>query len=114
MITVFSKFQLRPGLSREQAVAEIQETIDWYRGREGCIRKYICLNWDERYGYGVYLWESREVAEQFYAVATAEIERQTGAKPEIIYFDTPVVLDNSTGELFLDGERSEFPATAAR
>lgn len=104
MITVFSKFQLRPGLTRDQAMEEIQETIDWYKGREGCVRKYICLDWEERYGFGVYLWESREQAEEFYARATAEIERQTGAKPEILYFDTPVIVDNSTGEVLIDGQ----------
>ncbi len=104
MITVFSKFQLRPGLTREVAVEEIQETIAWYKGRSGCIRKYICLNWEERYGYGVYLWESRELAEEFYAQAAPEIERQTGAPPEILYFDTPVIVDNSTDEVFVDGE----------
>jgi len=104
MITVFSKFQLRPGLTREVAMEEIQETIGWYKGREGCTRKYICLNWEERYGYGVYLWESRELAEEFYAQATKEIERQTGATPEILYFDVPVIVDNLTGEVFVDGE----------
>lgn len=107
MITVFSKFQLRPELSREQAVEEIKETIDWYRGREGCLRKYICLNWEERWGYGVYLWDRRDLAEEFYAQATAEIERQTGSKPEILYFDTPVIVDNLTDEVFIDGEPVE-------
>lgn len=102
MITVMSKFQLRPGLSREQALEEIKETIDWYRGREGCLRKQICLNWDERYGYGVYTWTDRGLAEAFYAEATGEIERQTGAKPEILYFDTPVIVDNTTNEVFID------------
>lgn len=103
MITVFSKFQLRPELTRELALEEIQETIGWYKGREGCIRKYICLNWEERYGFGVYLWESRELAEEFYAQASAEIERQTGSAPEILYFDTPVIVDNASGEVFVDG-----------
>lgn len=104
MITVFSKFPLREGLTRDQAMEEIQETIGWYKGREGCIRKYVCLNWEERYGFGVYLWEDRALAEEFYARATAEIERQTGATPEILWFDTPVIVDNSTGEVFIDGE----------
>ncbi|MFN3258698.1 MAG: monooxygenase [Ilumatobacter sp.] len=107
MITVFSKFQLRPELTREQAVEEIKETIAWYRGREGCLRKYICLNWEERSGYGVYLWSDRTLAEAFYAQATAEIERQTGATPEILFFDTPVIVDNTTDEVFIDGELVE-------
>lgn len=108
MITVVSRFQLRPELDHDTALAEIQETIDWYRGRPGCIRKYVCLNEDQRYGIGVYLWEDRPTAEAFYAAASAEIERQTGAAPELTYFDTPVVVDNRFGEVFIDGVRSEF------
>ena len=102
MITVMSKFPLRPGLTPEQALEEMTETIPWYRGREGCLRKQICLNWDERYGIGVYTWTDRARAEAFYAEATAEIERQTGAAPEIVYFETPVVADNTTGETFIN------------
>jgi hypothetical protein len=111
MITVISKFQIRPGLTRDVALDEIQETIGWYQGREGCIRKYICMNWDEGYGYGVYLWSDRGLAEAFYAEATKEIERQTGAPPEITFFDTPVVVDNAAGQVIVDGQVTEFAPT---
>lgn len=104
MITVFSKFPLRPGLDRETAKAEVLETVEWYRQREGCIRKYIVFNWDERYGYGVYLWRSRAEAEAFYTEAVPIIEAQVGRRPEIMYFDTPVVLDNAEGIVMVDGE----------
>lgn len=114
MITVFSKFPLRPGLDRETATAEVLETVGWYRQRAGCIRKYIVFNWDERYGYGVYLWRSRAEAEAFYAEAVPIIEAQVGRRPEIMYFDTPVVLDNAEGVVVVDGDVVErFEPTAA-
>ncbi|MGF1661971.1 MAG: monooxygenase [Kineosporiaceae bacterium] len=114
MITVFSKFPLRPGLDRETATAEVLETVDWYRGRRGCIRKYIVFNWDERYGYGVYLWRSRAEAEAFYAEAVPIIEAQVGRAPEITSFDTPVVLDNAYGVVVVDGDVVERFEPSAR
>lgn len=104
MITVFSKYPLREGLTREQAIEEIKETIPVYKGRKGVIRKYICLDFEKRIGYGVYLWEDRKLAEEFYAMARPIIARQVGAEPEILFFDTPVIVDNATGEVIVDGE----------
>ncbi|MGF1645678.1 MAG: monooxygenase [Kineosporiaceae bacterium] len=104
MITVFSKFRLRPGLDRKTATAEVLQTVAWYRRRRGCIRKYLVFNWDEGYGYGVYLWRSRADAEAFYAEAVPLITAEVGRAPEITYFDTPVVLDNAYGVVVVDGE----------
>ncbi|MFM2042524.1 MAG: hypothetical protein RLY86_1100 [Pseudomonadota bacterium] len=103
MITVFSKYPLRPGLTREQAIAEIQETIHVYKDRPGVIRKYICLDWDRRVGYGVYLWSDRALAEKFYEMARPIIARQVGAEPEITFLDTPIIVDNASGEVIVDG-----------
>jgi hypothetical protein len=103
MITVFSKYPLREGLTREQAIEEVKETIHVYKGRKGVVRKYICLDFQKRQGYGVYLWEDRALAEAFYEMARPIIARQVGAEPEILFFDTPIIVDNSTGEVIIDG-----------
>ena len=102
MITGISRFQLRPGLTREQALEEIQETIPVYKGRAGLVRKYICLDFDKRYGLGIYLWNDRQTAETFYAFARAKIKEQTGSEPEITLLDTPVIVDNLTGEVMIE------------
>lgn len=102
MITAISKFKLRPGLSRSELLADIQHTIPVYKGRPGLVRKYICLNVDEGWGCGVYLWESREQAEQFFAFARAKIREQTGSEPEITLLDTPVIVDNLTGAVHIE------------
>jgi hypothetical protein len=113
LVTVFSKYPLRPGLDRETALKEIQETIHVYKGRDGVIRKYICLDWDNRVGYGVYLWNDREKAKAFYDFARPIIARQVGAEPEIMFFDTPIIVDNLTGEVIIDGEiQAEATVTA--
>jgi len=102
MITALSRFQLRPGLTREQAIAEIHETIPVYKGRAHLVRKYITLNFEEGYGIGIYLWNDRAAAEQFFAFARAKIREQTGSDPEITFLDTPVVVDNLTGEVITE------------
>ncbi|HPF28292.1 MAG TPA: hypothetical protein P5528_09895 [Steroidobacteraceae bacterium] len=99
MITGISRFKLRPGLTKEKAIEEIHETIPVYKGRPGLVRKYICLNFEEGYGMGIYLWENRADAEKFYAFARAKIKEQTGSEPEITLLDTPVIVDNVTGEV---------------
>jgi hypothetical protein len=99
MITAISKFKLRPGLTHEKAIEEIKETIPVYKGRPGLVRKYICLDFEKGYGCGIYLWKTREQAEQFFAFARAKIREQTGSDPEITLLDTPVIVDNLTGEV---------------
>ncbi len=115
MFCVFSKYPLKPGLTRDVALEEIKETLNWYKGKEGLIRKYIALNWEGMYGYGVYLWSDKDAAEAFYAHARKVIKEQTGGEPEIIFFDTPFVVDNKEGLVYQDGEVIEdfTPAAAA-
>lgn len=81
---------------------EINETIPVYKGRAGLIRKYICLNFEEQYGLGIYLWQDRALAEKFFAFARAKIREQTGSEPEITLLDTPVIVDNLTGEVSVE------------
>lgn len=99
MITAISKFRLRPGLTRQTAIEEIKETIPVYQGRPGLVRKYICLDFDNGYGCGIYLWETRQQAEQFFTFARAKIREQTGSEPEITLLETPVIVDNLTGTI---------------
>ncbi len=63
MITVISKFQLNNGLTPEETIEDVQKTIPVYKGQEGFVRKYVCLNFDEGWDQGIYLWNDREKAE---------------------------------------------------
>lgn len=99
MITAVTKFRLPPGLSREAIIEHMQHTIPVYKGRPGLVRKYLCMKPEEGWGCGVYLWETREQAEAFFAVAREMIRKQTGSEPEITLLETPIVVDNVTGEV---------------
>ena len=65
----------------------------------GLVRKCHVLG-DDGTGGGVYLWESREAAEALYDGAWhAMIRQRYGAEPSVRYFETPVIVDNLTGEI---------------
>lgn len=97
LTTVISKFQLNNGLSPEETIADVQKTIPVYQGQDGFIRKYICLNFDEGWGQGIYLWDDRAKAEAFYARVRHMIREQTGSEPEITFMDTYLVVDKPAG-----------------
>ena len=51
---------------------------------------------DDRTGGGVYLWNSREVAERFYSDAWKRtIAERYGAQPEILFYETEVIVENA-------------------
>lgn len=71
-----------------------------YRDTDGLIRKYYLLSEDRHSVGGVYLWESREKAERIYSDEWREYVKATfGAYPSLTYFDTPLVVDNLSGEI---------------
>jgi hypothetical protein len=44
----------------------------------------------------VYLWDNRETAERFYSDAWKDtIAQRYGAQPEILFFESPVIVENS-------------------
>jgi hypothetical protein len=95
MITAVVRFPLPPGTTLEQAKAFFEGSAPKYQGAPGLVRKYYLFGEDGT-GGGVYLWESREAAEKMYSDAWKKmIADRYGTAPEITYFDTPVIVDNS-------------------
>lgn len=100
MITALVRFRLRQPISREQAHEAFSATAPNYREVPGLIRKYYLLSEDGATAGGVYLWSSREEAEQLYnADWKKTIADRYGSMPAVTYFDSPVVVDNVTGEI---------------
>ena len=65
----------------------------------GLIPKYYLFDGQGTAG-GCYLWESRAAADAVYTPEwKAYITERYGAAPEILYFETPVVVDNVIGEI---------------
>jgi hypothetical protein len=96
MITAVVRFPLPQSITRDDATALYEKSAPSYRGVPGLIRKYYLYGKD-RTGGGVYLWNSREAAERFYSDAWRNtIAQRFGSRPEIVFYDTPVIVDNAT------------------
>ena len=66
----------------------------------GLIRKYYLLSEDGQTAGGVYLWKSREAAEQLYTDDwKAFILQKYLTRPLITYFASPVIVDNLVGQI---------------
>lgn len=96
MITAIVRFKLPAGVTLAEAERLFQGSAPKYEGLAGLVRKYYLFDPETQIGGGVYLWESRAAADRVY---TAEwksmIEGRYGAAPEIAYFESPVIVDNT-------------------
>ena len=107
MITAIVRFKLPPTIDAAKAAELFHGSAPKYRGLAGLIRKYYLFDAQSRTGGGCYLWESREAADRVYNAEWRQmIAERYGAPPEISFFETPVVvdntLDNTRGKIILD------------
>ena len=103
MVTAFIQFKIPAPLSREQAKEVFMSTAPKYQAAPGLIRKYYLLSEDGGTAGGVYLWQSREDAERLYTQEWKNFVREKyGSEPSIVYFHSPVVVDNLTKEIIAD------------
>ena len=79
----------------DDAKALFEGSAPRYRAAPGLVRKYYLFGEDGS-GGGVYLWESREAVERMYTADWKKmIADHYGTPPQITYFETPVIVDNS-------------------
>jgi hypothetical protein len=103
MITALVQFKLPHPLAREQAREIFSSTAPKYRNMSGLVRKYYILSLDGQTGGGMYLWHSREDADRVYTDDWKQfIFGKYGALPTVTYFETPVIVDNISGEIVTD------------
>ncbi len=103
MITALVQFSLPAPLSVEQARAIFHSTAPRYLGMPGLVRKYYVLSEDGRTAGGVYLWQTRAHAERVYTDEWRQFVRDKyGSAPRLSYFETPVLVDNATGQITAD------------
>jgi heme-degrading monooxygenase HmoA len=97
MITVVVQFNLPKPVSAEEATKMFEQTAPKYKNLPGLVRKYYLRSEDGRKAGGVYLWESKAAAEKVYSGEWKERVRALYGEPQIQWFDTPVIVDNSAG-----------------
>ena len=103
MITTVVQFNLPAPVTREKASELYAATAPKYQIVGGLIRKYYLLSEDGRTGGGVYLWKSKAHAEKLFTPEWRQfIKERYGAEPQISFFETPILVDNLTGEIIQD------------
>jgi len=103
MITALIQIKLPEPMAKDKAQDVFAGTAPKYREVKGLIRKYYLLSEDGATAGGVYLWKSREAAEQLYTDDWKTfILQKYGTKPSVTYFDSPVIVDNLVGKVIMD------------
>jgi len=103
MITTITTFRVPKPLTREEARRIFLSTAPRYRDVPGLVRKAYVLSEDGATAGGVYLWKSRADAEAMYTPAwRAFVRERYGSDPSIMFFESPVIVDNDRGEIVSD------------
>jgi hypothetical protein len=100
MITAVVTAKYPKELTREQYLERTKAIAGRFQTIPGLIRKQFLF--DERTGTagGVYLWESRALAEACYkGVWRENFIKSMGNEPDIAYFESLVVVDNVANEI---------------
>lgn len=96
MITAIVRFKLPATVTLADAEKMFQGSAPKYVGLAGLVRKYYLFDAASHTGGGVYLWESRAAAEKVYSPEWRKmIAERYGAEPDIQYFESPVIVDNT-------------------
>jgi hypothetical protein len=94
LIAVMVVVKTPPGITRAAIDEGFVKAVPTYQKIPGLMRKYFIVN-DDGFG-GMYLWKSRAAAEAWFTPEfVAKSKARYGTEPQIIYFDTPIQLDNS-------------------
>lgn len=93
LVAVVVIAKIPAGAPRAKVEDGIVASVPTYQNIPGLIRKAFTVN-EDSYG-GMYLWASRAAAEAWFTPEfVARVKARTGAEPQIIYFDSPVQIDN--------------------
>ena len=80
-----------------------QSTAPKYLNLPGLLRKNYFVSENGLRAGGIYVWESKARAEQFYSPEWKSfVAGKYGAQPEIQYLDAPVMVDNAAGKITAD------------
>ncbi len=100
MITTITTFKLPKPITRDEARSIFMSTAPKYREVPGLVRKCYILSEDGGTAGGIYLWKTRADAEAMYTESwRAFVRGKYGTEPSVIYFDSPVVVDNVVAEV---------------
>ncbi len=87
---------VQPPQTSEQARQMAEMSAPKFRGKPGLQSKHYIRERETGMGGGMYIWDSRDVAEAHYnADWRARMAAEFGREPEVRFFDVPLVVDNT-------------------
>ena len=103
MVVAIVTFRLPQRKTLAEMKAVFQSTAPKYLNLPGLLRKNYFVSEDGMRAGGIYVWESKTKAEQFYSPEWKSfVAGKYGAQPEIQYLDAPVMVDNAAGRITVD------------
>lgn len=100
MITVLVTYKLPTGMDRAAAAKLSEDAAPRFQALDGLRTKHFLYQEADRLGGGFYAWETRAQAEAFHCEAWLDsMEERMGSRPELTFFETSVVVDNTVGEV---------------
>jgi len=98
MITAIVTFAIPHDMTAEQWFAIIDSVAPRFRKVPGLVRKHFLFQ--PGIGGGAYLWQDRAAADAFYNdVWRASLRRIAIGAPQIVYYETQIVVDNAADEI---------------
>lgn len=98
MISAIVLYDLPTEIGLEQCRAHFIQIAPDFMSVRGFVRKQFICSSDGRIAGGVYMWESRAAAEQFYnGPWRSGIIKRYGNAPRIQYFETVALADKASG-----------------
>lgn len=105
MITEYVLFSLPAGMTRAEVVAGMHEVAPRWRAEPDLIRKTFIYDAAAQQSGAFYLWKNRASAEAAHGEAWRQgIGAKFGSEPRVVYFETPLVVDNALGRTIAEGE----------
>ena len=96
MTAVIVSFQYADDYDKDRVVRVARDAAPMFRGMPGVVFKYFTVDDSARRATNIYLWESREAAEQFFNEdLRAMVVELYGVEPEISYLEVLETVDNA-------------------
>tara|TARA_B100000676_G_scaffold300035_1_gene345161 strand:- start:2964 stop:3281 length:318 start_codon:yes stop_codon:yes gene_type:complete len=103
VITVLVTYKLPEAMNRAAAHALSEQVAPRFQVLEGLRMKHFLYQEERGLGGGFYTWDTREAADTFYTEMWLDsMEERMGSRPELQYFETAVVVDNNSGEVWVE------------
>ena len=100
MITEIVRFDLPADMPRAKVIELFKATVPRWQSNPDLIRKQYLYDPEGAQGGGIYLWKTKADALSAHDDAWCDMaESIYGSRPRFDYFETPLVVDNSIGEV---------------